>query len=545
MSAIKAIDENGEISALLGKISAGHLAVEDVGQLVQWTRRWLVLKAILERGDTTYKDLKALLLGLEEETEEEPEGDVGKDDEPDDDDKSDDDEDDEDPAEEPQKKKKKGHGKRATADYKGCLHVDVYHAWLKPRDECPECVGERKGRLSWYKFTRPLTRLRLSGGAPITGKVYNGHPLCCSKCGGQFAPDWPEDAKGPTYDASATAMITLMRHWYGFPSYRLEKLQAELGIPVPDSTQADLIKAGVTVVEPVFDVLFRRAALCDKLIVDDTSARIQSVITEHKLHPEQERYGAHVTGIIACDSEHDIYLYRVGTQHAGENLEDLLRHRPKGMPPPLQMSDALAANTAHPYDTIVAYCLNHGRGNFVDIADSFPVECLMVLKIFAEVFKHEAHTKTEEMNDEQRLLYHQQHSAEPMAELFAFLQRLLDNHLVEDVSGMGKAARYMLKRKAELTRFLQIPGAPLDSNAIERGLKHAVLIRKNSLFYRNEVTAYNAGVLMTLAATAVHNDEDPLLYLTAMLEHEADVKANPQAWLPWNYRRASSPKVDG
>ena len=94
----------------------------------------------------------------------------------------------------------------------------------------------------------------------------------------------------------------------------------------------------------------------------------------------------------------------------------------------------------------------------------------------------------------------------------------------------------------ELTRFLQIPRAPLDSNAIERGLKHAVLIRKNSLFYRNEVTAYNAGVFMTLAATAVHNNENPLHYFTTLLDNPDAVKANPQAWFPWNYRDLHAPR---
>ena len=105
---------------------------------------------------------------------------------------------------------------------------------------------------------------------------------------------------------------------------------------------------------------------------------------------------------------------------------------------------------------------------------------------------------------------------------------------------MDKAARYMLKRKKELTRFLQIAGAPLDSNAVERALKYAVLIRKNSLFYRNELTAYQAYLFMSLAATAVHNGADPLHYLTALIDNEARVKANPDAWLPWNYQDHSS-----
>jgi len=538
MTTIKAIDEGGELSRLLWKISDGPIENRDVGQLVQWARRWLVLKGVLEEGKTTYKSLRALLLGLSPEPKAEP------DDCQDDGESGDEDEDEEDAGsgEDDKQKKRKGHGRRAAKEYRGCRQVDVFSGNHKQGEECPDCVGHRKGRLNYHKPGRPLMRLRLTGGAPITGTVYKGHPLYCSKCGAHFAPDWPVDANRETYDASARAMITLMRHWYGFPSYRLEKLQRELGIPVPDATQADLIKQSAVAAEPVFHQLFNRAAQADMFILDDTSARIQSAIIEHKKYPKIKRYGSHVTGIIARDAERDIYLYRIGSQHAGENLDDLLAHRAQGMKAPLQMSDALAANTDHSHDTIVAYCLNHARGNFVDVASSFEVECEKVLEIFSEVFGYEAKTKELQMNDEERLIFHQQHSRKPMARLFSYLRRLLDQELVEENSGLAKAARYMLKREVQLTRFLQIPGAPLDSNAIERALKHAVLIRKNSLFYRNEVTAYNACILMTLAATSVHNDVNPLLYFTALLDNSEAVKENPQAWLPWNYLQDQAPR---
>ena len=41
-----------------------------------------------------------------------------------------------------------------------------------------------------------------------------------------------------------------------------------------------------------------------------------------------------------------IALYLSGRCHAGENLAELLAKREKGLTPPIQMSDALAANTS-------------------------------------------------------------------------------------------------------------------------------------------------------------------------------------------------------
>ena len=519
MAALKAIDQDGEISALLAKVATGLIDQDDLSTMVQWMRHWLQLKALLECGRLTFKELKILLLGME----------GPKDDLPEDDGEESQDE----PDKEPTTNKRKGHGKISAKKYTGCRKVEVKPADLMAGDECPQCVGPRKGRLHHHKPSRPQVRLRLSGSAPITGTLYQGTPLCCSKCSATYQPDWSEDARGETYDASAKATVTLMRHWYGFPSYRLEKLQREWCIPLPDSTQSDLIKDCLSAVEPVYHQIYRHAANADQFIIDDTTARIQSIISDRKKHPEQARYAAHITGIIARTRQRDIIIYRVGTLHAGENLEDLLAHRAGDLPPPLQMSDALAANTDHPYQTRVAYCLNHARGHFDDVAENFPVACRKVLDLIAKVYHHEGRVKRLQMDDCRRLAYHRRHSKPLMKKLFRYLKSLRSSGRVEASSGLGKAVAYVLKRRVELTRFLHIPGAPLDSNDIERALKSAVLIRKNSLFYRNEVSAYGAGILMTMAATCVSCGIDPMRYFTTLIASREQVQTHPAGWLPW------------
>jgi hypothetical protein len=41
---------------------------------------------------------------------------------------------------------------------------------------------------------------------------------------------------------------------------------------------------------------------------------------------------------------------------------------------------------------------------------------------------------------------------------------------------------------------------------------------------------------MTLISTTVLHHENPFDYLVALLRHEAEVAADPGAWLPWTYR---------
>ena len=51
-----------------------------------------------------------------------------------------------------------------------------------------------------------------------------------------------------------------------------------------------------------------------------------------------------------------IALYLNGTQHSGENVEDILRERDDAKEPIIQMSDALAVNTPATIATIACYC---------------------------------------------------------------------------------------------------------------------------------------------------------------------------------------------
>ena len=85
-----------------------------------------------------------------------------------------------------------------------------------------------------------------------------------------------------------------------------------------------------------------------------------------------------------------------------------------------------------------------------------------------------------------------------------------------------------------LTRFLSIPGAPIDNNLAERALKLFIRQRKNSLFYKSPHSAYIASVLTCLIATCIYAGVNAVEYLVALQEHRREVFADPAAWLPWS-----------
>jgi len=117
-----------------------------------------------------------------------------------------------------------------------------------------------------------------------------------------------------------------------------------------------------------------------------------------------------------------------------------------------------------------------------------------------------------------RLRKFEVHSPEVMDELKTWMEQQLQERLVEPNSRLGGASAYLLKRWKALTRFLHIPGAPLDNNTAERELKIILRYRKNSLFYKNAHGAYVGDVLTRPIETCRLNGINPLNYLRALME---------------------------
>ena len=109
-----------------------------------------------------------------------------------------------------------------------------------------------------------------------------------------------------------------------------------------------------------------------------------------------------------------------------------------------------------------------------------------------------------QLSPEARLAYHQAYSRPIMDGLKGWLKKQFDDRLVEPNSSLGKAISYMQGHWETLTRFLEVPGAPLDNNLVERTLKLFIRQRKNSLFFATEHSAYIGSVLTSLIATCLH-----------------------------------------
>jgi hypothetical protein len=128
-----------------------------------------------------------------------------------------------------------------------------------------------------------------------------------------------------------------------------------------------------------------------------------------------------------------------------------------------------------------------------------------------------------------------------MDDLKAWLDLQFEDRLVEPNSALGQAMAYMQTHWETLTRFLSVPGAPLDTNVVERALKLCSRQRKNALFYKTDSSAYIASVLTSLIATCLSAGVNVLDDLVALQAHRAEVFADPSAWLPWTSQAHLAP----
>jgi transposase len=432
-----------------------------------------------------------------------------------------------------------GHGRQGAESYRGAAYVLCHHETLAAGERCPVCG---RGRL--YRV-EPGVEMRLDGHALLSAVRYALEKFRCSACGQVFTAPVPAEAGANKYSARARAVLVLGRDYLGVPLYRLEGYQAMVGVPVSDATQWDQIERVADCAYPVFEQLKTLAAQGEVIYQDDTHVRILSLIAENRqAHAEEtsaERTGMYTTGLVVQQDEHTICLYFAGRAHAGENLEALLTLREAGRDKPLVMSDALASNTADEGALIRCHCLAHGRRKFRELEETFPAECSVVIDALKHVFDHEEEARVHQLNPTDRLLYHQHYSGPIMQQLKHWLEQQFEERTVEPNSSLGKAFAYFLTHWQTLTRFLEVPGAPLENNTAERALKLAIRQRKNSLFYKTDYSAYIASMLTSLIATCLHAGVNALDYLVALQEHRPAVFGDPAAWLPWTYHTNLAP----
>ena len=427
-----------------------------------------------------------------------------------------------------QKPKAKGHGRRGVDEYPGAEIVACSHEAYKEGDTCPQCA------LGQLQLKPPKTIIQIDGNSPLTGRRYELEMLACTMCLFVTTAKAPVDLTSK-YTEKAKATLAYLHYFMGLPYYRLAKMQAMFGVPIAASTQSELMPSMMGPIHGIFNYIVIYAAQCDLLYQDDTGVKIQSLIKENK-EGNPDRRGMFTSGFIA-EGEYKVVLYFSGRSHAGENFDNIISHREPDKGKVNRMADALSANSKHEALANESKCAAHAFRRFRSLLSTYPEAALFVLGIYGKVYDNDEVCKVQQMTDLERLDYHQTHSKPLMEKLEQWVNQVLSEDEVEPNSVLAAECQYLSNHWMGLTQFLRIAGAPLDNNALETILKYMITYRKNSQTFKTVYSAEYGSRLISIIVTCVVNGIDAIDYLTQLQIHESEVWKNPQAWLPWQYRK--------
>ena len=263
--------DNAQLEALVLRLEAGELAVEDIQTLVPALKSYAYVTQLIDQKSTTIARLRKLLFGAETEKTAAVTGHV---------------------AESPSpvspeasggpssgsteaRQKSKGHGRNGAEDFPGAKRVSVPHEALSAGDPCPSCA---RGTL--YGQPQSGIVLRFTGQPPVQVTIYELEKLRCGLCGEVFTAKPPEAAGLEKYDPSVASMVALLKYGNGLPFNRLDGLQENLGMPLPSSTQWEIVAEASSLIQPAYDELIRQAAQGNVLHNDDTTVKILELMGE-------------------------------------------------------------------------------------------------------------------------------------------------------------------------------------------------------------------------------------------------------------------------
>ena len=305
------------------------------------------------------------------------------------------------PSESDEAASSKGHGRNGADAYRGATRIEVRHPTLTAGDACPSC-----GQGTVYEKV-PGVLVRIIGQPPLGATIYELQKLRCHLCDEVFTAPAPVEAGENKYDATAGSMIGLLKYGSGLPFNRLDGLQGNLEVPLPASTQWDIVRVVGANVAPAFEELVRQAAQGDVLHNDDTTIKILELMgpdgrqdalrsAAEDASVADERSGLYTSGVVALRDGHRVALFFSGRRHAGENLGPSSREhaRRDRCRRPSRCAMPSSRNLPRELQTVIVAvlpgpCPRHG--SLIDIYDRFPEAVSPpLLETLAVVYRNDA-----------------------------------------------------------------------------------------------------------------------------------------------------------
>lgn len=333
---------------------------------------------------------------------------------------------------------------------------------------------------------------------------------------------------GSPASPSSVAWLMYQKYANGLPLYRQEKDWMQQGINITRATMGHwIITCAMEYFKPVYDHLHKELLKRTFLMADET--RIQ-VLKEPERDPETDSF----MWLFRTGEDHlpTIILFHYTETRAKYNAEDFL----KGF------SGYLETDGYQGYNNLPGVkrcsCWAHTRRYFMDAVPKgkefdYSNPAVQGVQFCSRLFEYERISKEKKHAFEQRKQYRLE-KEKPV--LNAFFNWLEVQHPTKG-SRMDKAVNYALKRKEQLTTYLEDGRCSLSNNLSENSIRPFTVGRKNWLFSDTPKGAEASALAYTMVEMARAHELNIYKYLTYLLEKRPSkdwTDAEFEAVVPWN-----------
>jgi transposase len=436
----------------------------------------------------------------------------------------------------------------------------------KPCPNCGDAKLHQRQPLSYYVFDSAPSVEKYSVQCEVLG---------CTKCDTILHAQVPEflapEAIVGHFTARTVAAIALRRYIFGIPNMRQARISEIEGEPIPRTTQHDALAEGRERLRPLFEHLRQESADAVSRKIDDRAFPILDELADIQVEIENAalvgkgkdhvRHGIHSTVIISTNADgRQIVLMDTNRAHQG-NVEWELNQKRTVSTPIITTSDlSSSAKSVEAFpeknedgyvpvskkskkpssalevrdDTCRGGCWAHLRMHIADAKDAIPEDQDRLLMLIAAVFEWDA--ATSDLTPEARLAFHQKNTKPIVDEFFAAIEIMRQDPRAEPNSSWGNALNYALENINHFRLFLKRASVALHGNQVEGTHTFQWRQENNSQHYKTLFGAQIGDLFQSLALTALANQENPLLWISACLEHCQEMAISPSSWMPWNFR---------
>ena len=390
-------------------------------------------------------------------------------------------------------------------------------------------LAQRPGSYVVLKYVRPVLKSRLASSAGET-------VITC--------PPAPVGViEGSRADVSFIAGLLLDKFLYHLPLYRQHLRLQDAGFKLSRPWLTQLTQQAIALLEPIYEAQ----------LASIRQSRVKSM-DETPIKAGQSGNGKMKSGYFwPVYGELGEIVFPFCPSRAAHHIERILGGAPP-IPPPdhastgpsVLLTDGYAAYESYAKNSglLHAQCWAHSRRKFFEAQSIEPEKAAQALDQIGALYAVEAHIRENNLTDEAKRVYRQQHAAPLAAAFFVWVQRQFDEQGFLPSSPLTKALAYVRERQAGLSIFLDDPDVPIDTNHLERALRVIPMGRKNWLFCWTEVGAKHAGIIQSLLVTCRVQKIDPYDYLVDVLQRVGQHPATEVAQLTprrWKQHFAEKP----